>query len=102
MAQLNATELQLLLSGPAGKPPPGVLPNFVNPPTLNTASVSAMTVELVLTTLFVSMRMYTKAFLMRSLWYEDCKYNPDEGNKVAHYIRYDHRRMGRASQITRL
>ncbi len=73
MDSATAAELQLPLNGPAGSPPAGTTPNLINSPRLRTASIVIMTVGLALSTLAVLMRMYTKAFLIRSVWYEDCK-----------------------------
>lgn len=70
----EATEqLQMLLNGPAGKPPPGIRPNFVDPPSLNAISTAMNIFEMILVTLVVFMRMYTKLYITRSTCYEDCK-----------------------------
>lgn len=52
-------QLQALLEGPALAPPPGVLPNFTDPPNLRRTGVVALLVTLVLSTLAVTMRIYT-------------------------------------------
>ena len=66
--------IQMLLNGPAGKPPEGVTPNFADQANLETTTIDILTVGMALTTLAVAIRMYTKSFLIRSLTYEDCKY----------------------------
>jgi hypothetical protein len=66
--------LQMLLNGPAGKPPEGVTSNFIDPANLEATTIVVLAVGLVLATLAFSIRMYTKSFLIRSLAYEDCKY----------------------------
>lgn len=55
------------------KPPAGVIPNFVTPASLRKYDILGQTVCLVVSTLFISMRMYTKARLMKSAGWEDCK-----------------------------
>ena len=73
-ANLTAAQLQALLNGPAGPPPPGVTPNFVNPPNHTTLAIAVMTVGLTASTLVLLMRIYTKVYLIRSLALEDCEY----------------------------
>lgn len=67
--QLNAE----LLNGPAAKPPLGVVPNFVDPTTLNAAVITVVSICLVIGTLAVLIRSYTKLVLIKSIAYEDCK-----------------------------
>ena len=57
---------------PAGRPPYGTSPNFVNPVTLKTPVVTINVVFLALATLFVSLRIYTRKFLNRILGQDDC------------------------------
>lgn len=67
------TKLEELLNGPAGVPPPGILPNFNNPPNLHTSIFAAEAVCLTLTSLAVLIRLYTRHFLLRSVGYDDCQ-----------------------------
>jgi len=48
---------------PAGRPPPGTSPNFVNPVTLKGLVVVINVIFLTLSTVFVSLRLYTRKFL---------------------------------------
>ena len=66
--------LQSLLNGPAGMPPPGVVPNFDNPPNLAVYLYVTVGLTLGFATFAVIIRIYTKCFLLRSMGYEDCKY----------------------------
>ena len=66
--------LQSLLNGPAGMPPPGVIPNFDNPPNLHVPFYIIASLTLSFATFAVIIRIYTKYFLLRSMGYEDCKY----------------------------
>lgn len=70
----QAHELQELLNGPAGKPPEGVVPNFLDPFSLDAIAITTLTLCIVFATLLVWARIYTKIFLMRLIAYEDCKY----------------------------
>lgn len=66
-------EVQILLNGPAGEPPPGTLPNFSNPPNLDAVYIATTAICGSVSFLAVLIRMYTKLFLIRSLVLEDCK-----------------------------
>ena len=59
---------------PAGIPPPGVVPNFKNPPSLAQPIIAVHAVFLSLAVLFVALRLYTKIFLTRLLRWDDCEY----------------------------
>lgn len=56
---------------PAGLPPPGVTPNFVNPPSLRDPTITANAVFLSLSTVFVLLRIYTRKWLTRMLKWDD-------------------------------
>ena len=72
---MNAkTELNRLLQSPAMRPPPGVMPNLKNPPVhFFEERLLTMIMCLTFTTLFVTMRMYTKLFVIRTHGWEDCR-----------------------------
>ena len=70
---LSPEQLQILLSGPAGTPPVGVIPNFNDPANLDTYVILTISVCMTLATVAVLLRMYTKIFIIRSLANEDCK-----------------------------
>ena len=59
---------------PAGRPPRGVISNFVNPVTLKTPVVAINVVFIVLATAVVSLRVYTRKFINRALGPDDCKW----------------------------
>lgn len=71
--QLQA-KIQAKLNGPAMVPPPGITPNFVNPPNLNHIVVLTLVLCMVFSTLAVVMRMYTKLFIIRKTAFEDCMF----------------------------
>jgi hypothetical protein len=58
---------------PAFPPPPGVIPNFVNPDSQDTATIVLHTVCLTLTTFFIVMRVYTRHFISLWLGWDDCE-----------------------------
>lgn len=66
-------KLKQLLSGPAGKPPLGTVPNFHDPPNLDAVFIATTAVCGSITALAVLIRMYTKLFLIRSTVFEDCE-----------------------------
>ena len=67
--------LQKLLNGPGMSPPPGVKPNFVNPPNLEKEFYIDLILCLTISVLVVAMRMWTKVRVMRKVMIEDCKRN---------------------------
>lgn len=62
-----------LLQQPAGRPPPGVIPNFDNPSNLDAAVYSIIILSCSIAVLATMIRIYTKIFLIRLLVYEDCE-----------------------------
>ena len=58
---------------PALKPPPGVIPNFVNPPSQAYVTVVVLAICLAITTPVVLLRIYVRHFINRRLWWDDCK-----------------------------
>ncbi|VUC31888.1 unnamed protein product [Clonostachys rosea] len=56
---------------PAADPPPGVTPNFVNPPSLHSVNVGIGITCLVLMIVVVGVRTYTKAAILRDMRHED-------------------------------
>lgn len=63
-----------LLNGPAARPPLGVVPNFVDPTTLNAAVITVVSICVTIGTFAVFIRSYTKLVLIKSIAYEDCKF----------------------------
>ena len=74
MANMTTQEqIQSLLLQPAAKPPVGVASNFNNPPNLDRPVVTVVTLCIAIVALAILMRTYTKALIIRSIAYEDCK-----------------------------
>lgn len=72
MSSLTPAEIQELLNGPGLTPPPGIIPNFINPTNETGTNIAANTICLAIATICLFIRMYTKVFLVKYGW-EDCK-----------------------------
>jgi hypothetical protein len=57
---------------PALAPPDGVEPNFVDPPTAEPYMIAAAAFCLTLAFAGISIRFYTKAWILKSLTHDDC------------------------------
>lgn len=65
---------QAKLNGPAMAPPPGAVPNFVDPPNLDHIVILVLTLCMSFSTIAVLLRMYTKLFVLRKIAFEDCMF----------------------------
>jgi len=63
----------ILASVPGLAPPPGVVPNFVNPYSLESIQIVSAVLCLALALLSTLLRMYTKLFIIKTHGWEDCK-----------------------------
>ncbi|MCJ1262840.1 hypothetical protein MMC22_002710 [Lobaria immixta] len=66
-----SAEIQKLLNGPALTPPPGVIPNFVNPDNVFVGYVVTVVLCVSTSTLVFWMRMYTKIYILQQTGWED-------------------------------
>ena len=57
----------------AMQPPPGVQPNFVNPPNRNAEIIAITTIALIFSTAFVAARTYTRIAVLKCHGWEDCE-----------------------------
>lgn len=63
------------LLGPGLEPPPGEVPDFDHPgQTQQPVIIGVVVTCLVLVSIFVPLRLYTKLFIIKKLRLEDCKY----------------------------
>lgn len=69
MSQLGALE-QMALT-PAGMPPPGVIPNLIDPTTDRGLFITVGTIFLVVMLGFASLRFYTKFAITRAWGWDD-------------------------------
>jgi hypothetical protein len=65
--------MALELSAPAGMPPTGAVQNLDNPPNHNAGFVAGYTVCIVITTIFVSLRLYAKFVFLKLPRVVDCE-----------------------------
>lgn len=88
MIMIKRTPKKVRLSDPAMPAPPGMSSNFVNPSNLKTEGLVLVTFCLILSTLVVSMRMWTKSRVVRKVVLEDCKstFLPSSFLKFADWI----------------
>jgi hypothetical protein len=70
---LTPEMVEAILEGPAMAPPPGVLPNFINPPSFGTAMLAVEILFLVLPTLSIFIRLWTCIRINRKAHLEDCE-----------------------------
>ena len=59
-------------SRPALDAPPGITSNLIDPPSQGYMTIILMTTFLSLTTPIVLIRIYTRHFINRCLWWDDC------------------------------
>lgn len=59
---------------PAAAPPPGLVSNFVDPPSTAATVVILSSIFLPVSILSVCLRMYTRARLIRLVGSDDCKF----------------------------
>jgi hypothetical protein len=62
---------------PALQPPPGVRPNFIDPESQAPGMMIANGIITAVMLVFVLLRLYTKAFLTKGLFWEDGEYDED-------------------------
>ena len=70
---MDPATMEKLLEGPGLKPPPGILPNFVDPPSQFERNIAVNSLCLIIATICVFIRAYTRICIMRSYGWEDCK-----------------------------
>ena len=58
---------------PAAQPPPGVVADFERPSPLVVTTIIVVAIVFLLTTSFVALRIYTRHFFQKQLWWDDCK-----------------------------
>ena len=63
------------LNGPGLKPPPGIVPDFDDPPNRNALCYSILLLSICVSTIIVLLRTWAKIFCVRKFRLEDCKYS---------------------------
>lgn len=72
MASLTPSQLQALLDGPAERTPPGMTPNFIDPPSIYPEILFTLVLTLSISTFAVALRTYTKLRVIEAWHLEDC------------------------------
>lgn len=71
---MDKAELKALLADlPGMKPPPGVIPNLIDPPTKGNLNLLCHVACISFSTVCVLIRMYTRIFINRAHGWEDCE-----------------------------
>ena len=65
--------MELILDSPAASPPPGVIPNFKNPPSKATLGYGVAIATFVISVVVTVMRLCVKGLIVKKLHLEDCK-----------------------------
>ncbi|MCJ1394806.1 hypothetical protein MMC18_007686 [Xylographa bjoerkii] len=86
LASLSPAELNALADYPALTPPPGVVPNFVNPENQNTPEFVVTSLLLAVMILFFINRIYVKSILMRKCSWDDLTCMLAVLGSVAYYV----------------
>lgn len=74
MTSLDSVPRELWDKIPAARPPPGVVPNFVDPPSGGPTLIAVGTVLLFIMLVFAGIRFYSKAVVRRKVTPDDCKW----------------------------
>lgn len=72
-SSLSAQVMETILNAPAGSPPAGHKSNLVDPPSMATTGAICLILCTILPTLFVSVRLYTRVFVIRKVMLSECK-----------------------------
>ena len=75
LASLPPVWQKAILEGPALQPPPGVQPDFFNPPNQNSLGYALIIMCAVVSTLMTGIRVYAKLTSLKRLGIEDCKFS---------------------------
>ncbi|KAI8631465.1 hypothetical protein F5Y19DRAFT_473138 [Xylariaceae sp. FL1651] len=71
LSQLPLIQQQRILNGPALAPPPGIVPNFDNPPNQNHFGTLTNVMCLTTTVIVIGLRAYAKIFCVKQVHIED-------------------------------
>ena len=86
-AEAMAAAMEAMLRGPGLEPPPGVIPNFIDPPSQAYWVYVTLPICLAVSTPFVWIRLYSAFFILKSHGWADCVYIPV---RDLHYFKADH------------
>ena len=104
-AEAMAAAAKALLLGPGLQPPPGVTPNFIDPPSQTHWVYITLPICLAVSTPFVWIRLYTVFFILKSHGWADCVYKYRTIRRTwesLRHSRYLRRRVGFPRRICHL
>ena len=74
---VKMTNIDLLLGDiPAAPPPPGVTPNFIDPPSIAPLARITMCVTMAFMLVFLALRIYSRTRVAHAFGMDDCKITP--------------------------
>ena len=94
-ATLTPTEKEHLLNAPALASPPGIVPNFTDPPNRLPLCIGLTVASITVSALVVILRLYTRVFCLKKLRLEDCKWNIHTLVLPTNIFRFNCRRFGK-------
>lgn len=59
---------------PAMEAPPGVHSDLIDPPSTAYSTIIILVLVIIISTPFVVLRLYTRKFITRQVWWDDCSY----------------------------
>ena len=71
---LHPLEKAIARDAPAAPPPPGIVPNFQDPPNLRAVGQFVIIFCFLLATAALIVRVYTKLFIIRRFTVSDCRF----------------------------
>lgn len=80
LLKLPPAQQKAYFEGPALKPPPGVKPNFVDPPNQNTMGYAVLSTQASIVAILVVVQMYSRIVYHRKITIADCKFR-SKGNR---------------------
>ena len=87
MSSLESVPASLLAVMPVGPPPPGVTPNFINPPNSGVRFIIFGGVLLPIMLSFFAIRVYCRLRILQHLHLDDCKrYFEAEADQFANML----------------
>lgn len=69
---LSPDLIDQIRNSPAADPPPGIIPNFTDPPNLTRTSIGLVIAGMVIIISVALIRFYTRVFCLKRVRVEDC------------------------------
>ena len=81
-AEAMAAAAEAMLRGPGLQPPPGVIPNFIDPPSQAHWVYVTLPICLAVSTPFLWIRLYTVFVILKSHGWADCMYQSQIARQI--------------------